>query len=460
MLTNYFFQMTKNISISVVDVNEAPVYIILSSMSVSENLKIGAGACNVTAMDSDAVQNLTFSLDDDAGGRFSFNNNVSCQSLLNETRCTTELLVSDSINFEETASLEVVIRVTDDKGLFYTKWFNLTVIDVNDPPSNVTLDGSTSVSVPENIRDVQIDSLITDDEDEGQNFTYALISDPGGNFEIRGDKLFASESANLDFEFSSRYEISVSSTDNGSPPMRAIVSLYIDLQDVNEKPTNITLSNQSVQENKPTGTVIGQLDVTDPDRNQSHVCILTDSANGKVALSNNELIVGSAELNYEVASSFSVRVLCRDPAGLSVENTFVILVVDVNEAPTSITLSNDKVNENLKMGLEVAQINVTDPDNTNSQVQTFSLSVSSSDPNQPFAVKNGKLVTIRVLDFENAAQWVIRVTATDNGLPALSRTQAFTIQVIDTNDAPSGIMVRYSSHVLSLRRLPSFSFMF
>ena len=151
-------------------------------MSVSENLKIGAGACNVTAMDSDAVQNLTFSLDDDAGGRFSFNNNVSCQSLLNETRCTTELLVSDSINFEETASLEVVIRVTDDKGLFYTKWFNLTVIDVNDPPSNVTLDGSTSVSVPENIRDVLIDSLITDDEDEAQNFTYALISDPGGKF--------------------------------------------------------------------------------------------------------------------------------------------------------------------------------------------------------------------------------------------------------------------------------------
>lgn len=460
MLSNVSFQMTKNFSISVVDVNEAPVYIILSSMSVSENLKVGTGVCNVTAMDSDAVQNLTFSLDDDAAGRFSFNNNVSCQSLLNETRCTTELLVGGSINFEETASLEVIIRVTDDKGLFYTKWFNLTVIDVNDPPSNVTLDGSTSVSVRENIRNVQVDNLITDDEDQGQNFTYTLVSNPGGNFEIRRDKLFVSNSANLDFELSSRYKISVSSTDNGSPPMTATVSFYIDLQDVNEKPTNITLSNHRVQENKPTGTVIGQLDVTDPDGNQSHVCILTDSANGKVALSNNQLIVGSAEVNYEDASSFSVRVLCRDPGGLSVESWFVILVVDVNEAPTSITLTNDKVNENLRMGLEVAQINVTDPDNANSQVQTFSLSISSSDPNQPFAVRNDKLITTRVLDFENAAQWVIRVTARDNGMPALSRTQVFTIRVIDTNDAPSGIMVRYPSHELSLRGLSSFSFMF
>ncbi|XP_068740239.1 protocadherin Fat 4-like [Montipora capricornis] len=436
--------MNKNISISVVDVNEAPVSIALSSESVPENLKLGTSVSTITATDFDAVQNLTFSLDDDAAGKFAVKSKASCQTLAKGTRCVTALLVSSPINYEDTASLEVIIRVTDDKGLFRTEKFNLTVIDGNDPPTNVTLDGSMSASIPENSKNVQIDSLITDDEDFGQNFTYAIISNSGANFEIRGDKLFASSNASLDFELSSRHQITVNSTDNGSPPLSVQVSLVIELQDVNENPTGITLSNQKVEENRPTGTVIGQLNVSDPDRNQSHACILTDSANGKVAISNNQLTVGNAEINYEDASSFSVKVLCRDPGGLSVESTFVILVLDVNEAPTRITLTNDKVKENTKSGSVVALIHVIDPDNANTQVQTFSFSISSSDPNQPFAIQNDTIITKRPPDFENTAQWNVRLTAKDNGIPALSRTQTFTIQVIDTNDAPNGILLSSS----------------
>ena len=434
--------MTKNFSITVVDVNEAPVSIVLSQKSVPENSKPGTRVGILSATDSDAVQNLTFRLDDDAAGKFSLQPNSSCQSLSPiGTRCTTGLLVSGAINYEDESSLNVIVRVTDNKGLFRTELFNVTVIDVNDPPTNITLDGSASASIPENSKGVQIDSLITEDEDQGQSFTYTLTSNPGGNFEIRGDKLFASTSANLDYESSKRHQITVNSTDNGNPPLSVQISLVINLQDVNEKPTKITLSNRSVQENKPTGTVIGQLTVSDPDRQQSHVCSLTDSANGKTALSKNQLTVGSTGINYEDAKSFNVKVLCRDPGGLTVENTFVIVVQDVNEAPTSIALTNDKIQENQKYGSVVAQINVTDPDNVKAQVQSFSFSISSSDPNQPFEIQNNKLVTKRVLDFENTAQWVVRVTAKDNGNPPLSRTQTFTIQVIDANDAPSGIVV-------------------
>ena len=161
------------------------------------------------------------------------------------------------------------------------------------------------------------------------------------------------------------------------------------------------------------------------------------------ALSNNQLTVGSAGVNYEDASSLSVRVLCRDPGGLAVEDTFVILVQDVNEAPTSISLSHDKVQENQKGGTLVAQITVTDPDNEKNRVQSFTLSISSSDPNLPFQIQNNSLVTKRPLDYENSAQWLVRVTAKDDGIPSLSRTQAFTIQVIDVNDAPNRMVVRY-----------------
>lgn len=437
--------MTKNVYIVVLDVNEAPVSIVLAATSVQENSKPGTSVGTLTATDSDAVQNLTFKLDDDAAGKFSLQSNTTCQSAApNGSRCTTDLLVSGAINYEDASSLDIIVRVTDNKGLFHTEMFNMTVIDVNDPPTNVTLDGSASASIAENSQNVQIDSLLTDDEDQGQNYTYTLIDNPGGNFEIRGDKLFASKNSQLDFESSPSFQITVKSTDNGNPPMSVQISLVINLQDVNEKPTNITLSNHTVQENKPSGTVIGQLAVSDPDRQQSHVCSLTDSANGKAGLSKNQLTVGSAGVNYEEASSFSVKVLCRDPGGLTVEQSFVILVQDVNEAPTSIALSSDKIQENQKSGTVVAQFNVTDPDNVKSQVQTFSFSISSSDPNQPFQVQNNALVTTRALDFENSAQWTVTITAKDNGKPVLSRTQTFTIQVVDVNDAPNGMTVSKS----------------
>ena len=89
----------------------------------------------------------------------------------------------------------------------------------------------------------------------------------------------------------------------------------------------------------------------------------------------------------------------------------------------------------------MAQLNVTDPDDVKAQVQSVSLSILSSDPNLPFQIRNDALVTTRALNFESTAQWTFRISATDDGRPALTRTQAFIILVIDVNDAPSGLTV-------------------
>ena len=397
----------------------------------------------LSARDTDAVQNLVFKLDDDSGGQLSLAAaNASCQSAQSAgTTCTTDLLVSGAINYEDASSLDIIVRVTDNNGLFRTERITLAVIDVNDPPTNVTLDGGTSASVAENSQDVQIAVLQTEDEDKGQRFSYVLTRNPGSNFELRGDKLFASPRANLNYESSTSYQISVRSTDNGSPPLFVEKALLINVQDVNEKPTDITLSRSTVAENQPQGTVIGQLTVSDPDSKQSHVCSLTESAGGAIGLSQNQLIVGSAGVNYEKSRSLTAKVSCRDPGGLTVQKAFVVIVRDVNERPTDIALSNTVVKENQKAGTLVGKLTVSDPDNAISQVQSFSFSLSSTDPNQPFQLQSGNLVTTRKLDFETNAQWTLQIEARDNGSRPLSRTQTFTIQVTDANDAPSGLLV-------------------
>ena len=440
--------MTKRFSIVVLNVNEAPVAISLSSKQVKENSKAGTVVGTVTATDTDAVQTLAFTLDDDGNGKFSLQGSPSCQANpQNGTTCTDTLLVSGTINFEETPSIDVIVRVTDDKKLFRAEKFTVAVTDMNDPPTNVTIDGSLTGVVRENTKDVQIDELLTEDEDAGQTFTYVLTDDAGGNFEVRGNKLFVSKNAQLDYERVPRHAIRVRSTDSGAGSLSFEQSLTVVVQDVNEAPSDIQLSNNNVSENAASGQVIGQLNVSDPDNLgplgviQGHTCVLTSSANGKVAIQSNQLTVGSAGLNFEENTSVQVTVQCADSGGLSTSKSFSINIRNVNEAPTSISLSKTNVEENLQAGSVVGVLKVKDPDNEHSITQSFSCSVVQSASNAPFRVDSGRLVTTRPLDYEANSQWTVRVKAVDSGNPALSRSETFNVRVLDTNDQPSGIAV-------------------
>lgn len=198
--------------------------------------------------------------------------------------------------------------------------------------------------------------LQTEDQDFGQTYTYTLLSNGNGNFEVRGNKLYITKSANLNYEIKTSYHLSVRSTDSGNPQYSIENTLIMYLKDLNEAPTDITLSNATVVENTPTGTLIGKLSITDPDNlgpqgsHQSHTCRLTDSANGMIGISmsnnENQLTVGTAGVNFEAKSIVGIVVECTDPNGLLVQKAFNITVLDVNEAPNKIVISNLNVKEN------------------------------------------------------------------------------------------------------------------
>jgi hypothetical protein len=428
------------------------VSVTLDNANVRENSPQGTRICTITAVDKDAVQNLTFSLDDSAGGKFSLDTNTSCNHLSQgTTQCSTVLLVSGDLDFEDAQWEFIVIRATDDKGLFHSETLNITVIDVNDKPTNVTLEGSLVASVNENSRDLEIGELQTVDQDVRQSFNYTLLSNGGGNFEIRGTKLFVSKSANLDYEKVTTCQIRVRSTDSGTPPYSIEATITININDLNEKPTDITLSKNTVLENTPSRTVIGSLSIKDPDNlvpkgvRQTHTCQLKDSANGMIGIAVNQnvnqLTVGPAGVNYEGNSTVGISVQCSDPKGLTIEKSFKVTVQDVNEAPTDIIISNLKVRENQVAPTTVGKVSVVDPDNEKTKRQTFNVSILSSSP-VPFVIQNGNLVATEKLDFEADAQWSFRIRVQDNGSPSKTRVEAFTVQVLDTNDQPTSISVR------------------
>ena len=76
------------------------------------------------------------------------------------------------LNFEEIASFVFTVKVKDAHNLTYLQSFDLTVLDKNDEPTNITLQGKHVAFVHENDQYKAIGTLDTTDEDFNQKFMY------------------------------------------------------------------------------------------------------------------------------------------------------------------------------------------------------------------------------------------------------------------------------------------------
>ena len=232
MIIYFLSQKNKTFIIVVENINEPPVNLTLTSSSgqqsfpdnmptVNENSAANATVGTLQALDHDEVQNLTFSLDDDANGKFSVGSHVTCHNNTDitgvKTMCTALLQVSGDLNYEESRNEDIAVRVTDPNGLFHIQPLQVAILDVNDRPSNVTLAGDDTAFINENVNDGYVGDLATTDEDANQTHSYILINNGGWRFRLRNNKIYTSSFANLDYEAKSTYSIRIRSTDDGRP---------------------------------------------------------------------------------------------------------------------------------------------------------------------------------------------------------------------------------------------------
>ena len=121
--------------------------------------------------------------------------------------------------------------------------------------------------------------------------------------------------------------------------------LVIQVLNVNESPTLVTLDGTTTKENRPAGTLVGTLGATDPDMDDSHIfSIAGGDGQGQFKVEGKQLLTQTV-LNYEESSSLTLVIRATDPGGLHVEKSFTIEVEDLNEAPTSVSLQKDSVRE-------------------------------------------------------------------------------------------------------------------
>ncbi len=214
----------------------------------------------------------------------------------------------------------------------------------------------------------------------------------------------------------------------------------------NSAPSNITLSTATISENNAIDASIGTLASTDPDAGDSFTYSLVSGAgstdNSKFTITGNTLKAAEA-FDYETKSSYKIRIQTRDAGGLSFQKEFTLTIVNVNEAPTAIALSNATIDENNAIDASIGTLASTDQDAgdsfTYSLVNTYDLNGArmNIDDNDKFTIAGSTLRATEAFDYETKSSYKIRIQTSDAA--GLSFQKEFTLTIANVNEAPTAI---------------------
>ena len=82
------------------------------------------------------------------------------------------MIVNGDLNYEEASLHTISVRLTDDGNLVKTRDFSIAFRNVNDPPRDILLSGT---SINENRNSAIVGICTTIDEDAEDTFTYKLM---------------------------------------------------------------------------------------------------------------------------------------------------------------------------------------------------------------------------------------------------------------------------------------------
>ncbi len=329
----------------------------------------------------------------------------------------------------------------------FDKDFTIDVSNVNETPTDITLTLDNSKVAENQAAGTAVGTLSTTDPDApktAQTFTYTLVSGDIASFKIVDDKLVTN--AEFNYEAKDSYTVTVRTTDQGNI-LYCEKDFTINVADVNEGPTDIALSATSIAEDKASGSEIGTLSTTDQDSGAGgvgdvHTYTLPVGIGDNVYFSINGTSLKTAiPLDYETTKSYSVTVRTTDQGGLYYEKVILIIVTNVNEKPTDITLSNSTIAENAAIGTPIGLLTATDQDAGDSHTFTL-VTGTGSTHNSYFKIVGTQLQVNKALDYESKPKMYIRVKAEDAG--HLTYEKALTITVTNVNESPYDIQLSHS----------------
>jgi len=458
------------VAITITPVNDAPrglavaggTPLSIGGSAPDNSLITGTVVGAVTATDPDG-DNLTFTLVDNAGGRFSIDGDG-----------TIRLADPGAINFELASSHSIRVRATDVFGAWSEAAFTVAVSDGNEAnalPASYTFGVNENVAPGTVVGAVAATDLDTSGAFASQRYFFldgTAVSATSSDGRYRIDTITGQITVNaaLNFEAGSTsriYQVVARDNAGNAPFNQAVSAVTIGIQDVNEANSLPASYALAVNENVAQGTIVGAVAASDIDgagttgAQQRYFFLNGTSASatssdGRYAIDQltGQITVNSA-LNFEAGStSATYQVIARDNAGATgfnqAQSAVTIGIRDVNEANSLPATHAFSVNENVAAGTVVGAVLATDFDQSGafaSQRYFFlngtTASATTSDGRYRIDALTGQITVNSALNFEaGSPSQAYTVIARDNaGASPFNQTQSqVTIAINDLNEAP------------------------
>lgn len=373
------------------------------------------------------------------------------------TKIDREKLCEKNLNCS--IEFDVVTLPTEYLQLFHVE---VEVLDINDNSPHfsraiIPIEISESASVGTR---VPLDGAMDADVGENALHTYSLT--PNNFFKIdirtRTDGAKYAELVvmrELDREVQSSYQLQLTASDNGVPPKSGSTLLKISISDSNDNSPAFDEQAYVVNllENSPLGTLIIDLNATDPDEGTNGKIIYSFSSHVppkiletfKINPENGHITL-IKKVDYEAAASYELDVQAQDLGPNSIPGLCKIVVnlVDVNDNKPEININlmtpgKEEVayiSEGSPVDTFIALVRVDDSDAGLNGEVVCRLHGHGHFRLQKTYEKNYMILTNVSLDREKRSEYSLTVIAEDRGSPSLSTIKHFTVQVLDENDNP------------------------
>lgn len=295
---------------------------------------------------------------------------------------------------------------------------HVSVIDTNDPPTftpalylaNVTEDSPVGTSVT-TVRALDPDSMLD------WNRFFFSIGSGNVNFSFAVDPTsgIISVNAPLDRELWSVYNLTVTATDNGSPPATGTANVIVTIADVNDNAPKLTFTEAQVKENQPRGTMVARLNASDsdlpPNQGPFTYWLANPATDVPFTLSPEGVLFTTRPTDREQTSAYHILVAVSD-AGiplLSSTATLHIQISDENDNPSlpkSIFIEVKYFGSSFQGGM-IGNVHPEDLDVSD----TFSCSIKSGPVNM-FMIPNGTCA-LWSSPFQGEATFNITIEASD-----------------------------------------------
>ncbi|KAM5299012.1 protocadherin gamma-A12 isoform 8-T8 [Ctenodactylus gundi] len=443
---------TVQIRVVVLDANDnAPVFARSEYRArVPENVAVGTQLLVVNATDPDEGANAEVMYS------FRYVDDKAAQLFKLDDRAGT-ISTTGALNHEESSFYEMEVQAMDHAGYSARAKVLITVLDVNDNAPEVVIASLTS-SIPENSPTGTLVALLNvNDQDSGENGEVLCSIQPNLPFKLEksyGNYYRLVTETVLDREQVSSYNITVTATDAGSPPLTTETRISLNVADTNDNPPTFPQSAYSayIPENNPRGASIISLTAYDPDCDQNAqitYSLLEDTLPGSPVSSyvsinsDTGALYALQSFDYEQFRDLQLQVLAQDSGDppLSSNVSLRLFVQDRNDNAPEILYPSVPVDgstgvelapRSAEPGYLVTKVVAVDRDSGQNAWLSYRLLKASEPGLFSVGLHTGEVSTARALLDRDALKQSLVISVQDHGQPPLSATVTLTVAVADS----------------------------